>query len=432
MHYTNKNALVVGLGKSGVAVAKKLAFLGASVRVTDRADRSAIDPANIRELEALGIKLELGDPDLSVLGDAQLVVLSPGVPTSVRLVIEAWRRGIPVISEVEFAWRFLKKPIIAITGTNGKTTTTTLIGEFLKAAGKKAAVAGNIGYPLVLVNDNFLDFIVVELSSYQLETIKTFRPWISVILNLSEDHLARHKSMQAYANAKARIFMNQGKTDYLIYNGDDPLVSAMVKDAAARLIPFSKKHFSGLDPSSIRLKGEHNLENILAASSAASLAGVSRQVIENVLREFAGVEHRIEFVKIVNGISFYNDSKATNPDSTIVALRALRKEGQLILILGGEDKGTDIRPMCEFIKRSVKHVVLLGSSIRRFKEALEEAGYTGFSGVASMEEAVLKAYYSAAKGDIVLLSPACASFDMFKNFEERGKVFKEKVNALAG
>lgn len=431
MDFNQKKAVVVGLGKSGRAVARKLAHLNARVVVTDQRKRTQIDPLTVNELEALDVQLDLGAHSPAILEEAHLIVVSPGVSLDLPLLNCARQKNIHIISEIEFAGRFLTKPIIAVTGTNGKTTTATLIGELLKAAGKKVVVAGNIGFPLILVNDAFLDFIVVEISSYQLETITTFRPWISLILNLTPDHLARHKDMAGYAAAKARLFMNQERNDYLIFNADDPLVTQTVRSARARLVPFSKKITGRIDPGQIKIKGEHNLENALAASAAASLAGAPNEVILQVLKEFGGVEHRIEFVETVNGVSFYNDSKATNPDSTMVALKALRSDGEIILILGGKDKGTDLAPLCQLIKESVKFAVLIGAATERFKEALKQSGYSRYLLAENLEEAIKKSYNLAQeKGGIVLLSPACASFDMFRDFEERGQVFKERVLAL--
>jgi len=349
-----------------------------------------------------------------------------------------------VIGEIELAYSFLKKPIIAVTGTNGKTTTTALIGQMLKDSGYRTAVAGNIGYPLISVNDSKLDYIVAEISSYQLETVRRFKPWISVILNITEDHLTRHKTMEEYAKAKAVIFKNQGKKDHLIFNIDDKRVAKISgiakcnKTAFSRIsrqkggafikggrIYFKNKEICAVDD--IRIKGEHNIENSLAAVSAAMLCNVPPASIHRTLMAFKGVEHRIEYVRRTKGVSFYNDSKGTNPDSTIVAIRTLYPVHDIILILGGRDKMTDLTQMCKEVKEHVKEVVLIGEAKDRFRKNLKKIGYKKIHEASNFAEAVKRSYKLAGPEDAVLLSPACASFDMFNNFEERGKVFKEIV-----
>jgi len=421
LHYRDKKVTVFGLGKSGIAAAEKLLELGARVTISEKRKREECDEALIDGLKSRGAIFEFGGHTLNSISGAELIVVSPGIHLDISVLDEAKRRGQLVISEVELACRFLRKPIIAITGTNGKTTTATLIHEFLKAGGKRAALAGNIGHPLILVNDRNLDYVVVEISSYQLEGIYSFRPWISLFLNLTPDHIERHKNMEAYAEAKARIFLNQGKTDFVIYNPEDPLVLKMVSRAAAKKIPFMLKEIF-FDPGSIKLKGRHNLENIMAASLAAELCGVNKEAIKRTIENFPGVPHRIEFVRKINGVDFYNDSKGTNPDSTIKAIEAL--ERNIVLILGGLDKGVTLSEMINEIKKSVTRVVLIGEAAVRFNRELIAAGYKNISFAGSMEEAVAMAFNGAKSGDQVLLSPACASFDMFSNFEERGEVFK--------
>ncbi|MBI5701341.1 UDP-N-acetylmuramoyl-L-alanine--D-glutamate ligase [Candidatus Saganbacteria bacterium] len=412
-NWNEKNVTVFGLGKSGFATAKKLSSLGAKVLAVE------ISPAEKTEKS---------------IEKAELIVLSPGIDPDIDILKKARGRNIPVISEIELAFRFFTKPIIAVTGTNGKTTTATLIYEFIKASGRKVSLAGNIGTPLVSIDDTELDFIVAEISSYQLETILTFRPWISVITNLTPDHLTRHKSMGQYASAKARIYLNQRKTDYLVFNAEDPLVVKLIERSEARHVPFSKKYAGEVIPlsiSDIEIKGEHNIENAMAAALAAKLAGVSNDVIAKVLREFPGVEHRIEYFIEKKGVKFYNDSKATNPDSTIVALRALRGDQKnIVLILGGRDKNTDLVEMNGLIKETVKTVILIGEASGRFEEGLAKVGFAGIKKASSLEEAVRISYGSASPGDFILLSPACASFDMFKDFEDRGRRFKELVAKL--
>lgn len=433
MDYKGKRIVILGMAKSGVAAAKKLANLGAQIAISEAKPQSEVNPKLINELEGKNIEIEFSGHTNRTLDGSELIVVSPGVHLDIPIIKEAFIRNIPVISEIEMAYRFFTKPIIAVTGTNGKTTTTTLIGEILKAAGKKVAVAGNIGNPLIEVNDKKLDFIVVEISSYQLEAIKTFRPWISVFLNLTEDHLERHKTFEEYAKAKSRIFLNQMKSDFIVYNAEDKKVAELVLDSPARKIAFSTKNPQSLlmfDPSKIRIKGEHNLENVLASTAAALIAGVKHKTIEKVLKSFKGIEHRIEYVRSLKDVRFYNDSKATNPNSTCVALKTLKAEGPIILILGGKDKGVDLGGMCELINKSVKKVVLLGEAAQRFEKELRSSNFNAIETVKDLKEAAQKSFKSAKKGDVVLLSPACASFDMFSNFEERGKVFKEAVKRL--
>jgi len=430
-HIKNKNITVFGLARSGIAAAKKLLSLGAKVTISEIKPASGIDHSLLKELQKLRIDVELGGHSLKVVESAELIVVSPGIHLDIPVLEEARKKSIPVISEVELAYRLLKKPIIAVTGTNGKTTTTTLIGELLRAGGKKVAVAGNIGSPLVEVEDSNLDLIVAEISSYQLETISSFKPWISVLLNIQPDHLERHRTMEEYMAQKARIFMNQNGDDYIVYNQDDPRVREMVKNAKAKLVGFTKDHpeIITLPPSEIRIPGRHNLENALASAQAAYLCGAEEGTVADVLRSFPGVEHRIEFVSRVDGVEFYNDSKATNPDSTLVALDTF--EGRnIILILGGRDKGVSLDVLSSKVRQRAKRVILLGEATARFKQALEKAGFGSIDLADSMDGAVRISFGSAGSGDIVLLSPACASFDMFSNFEERGKAFKQAVKSL--
>jgi UDP-N-acetylmuramoylalanine--D-glutamate ligase len=424
--FRGKNVTIIGLARSGIAAAKKLASLGAKVFVSESAQKTA------DELKGLNVEIETGGHTAKAIEAADLIVVSPGVHLDIPILEEARKNGIPIISEVELAYRLLKKPIIAVTGTNGKTTTTTLIGELLKAGDKKVAVAGNIGNPLVEVDDSELDYIVAEISSYQLETTDRFKPWVSVILNIQPDHLDRHGSMREYIEQKSRIFKNQTGDDYVVFNADDPQVAKMVKKAKAKRIGFSKKEAGiiTLSPAEIKIPGRHNLENALAAAQTAYLCGVDKATVAQVLRTFSGVEHRIEFITSINGVDFYNDSKATNPDSTMVAIETFAGKG-LVLILGGKDKGTGLEDLTAMIKRHVKAVILLGEAKKRFGEALASAGYPNVCVVNSIEDTVKEGLRSAKAGEIVLLSPACASFDMFKNFEERGRIFKDAVNKIA-
>lgn len=425
-----KKVTVFGLGKSGVAAAKKLVSFRAEVFVTDT--KCEIDTALKNELIGSGIEIELGGHTEEAISGADLIVVSPGIHLDLPVLEKARSKGIPIISEIELAYYFISKPIVAVTGTNGKTTTTTLIGEMLKAGGKRTAVAGNIGLPLIEVEDPRLDYVVVEISSYQLEAVMNFKPWISVILNIQPDHMERHHTMEEYIKQKSRIFMNQSGDDYIVYNQDDLHVRKMAEKAKGKLVSFSKDHpeIITLSPEEIKIPGRHNLENALAAAQAAYLCGIEPEVVASILRDFPGVEHRIEYVNTVRGIEFRNDSKGTNPDSTMVAIETFKGKG-IILILGGKDKGVGLEPLVDKIKENVKKVILLGEAAPRFDQALKEAGFTNITDAGmSLAAAVDLAVAGAKDGDIVLLSPACASFDMFSNYEERGKKFKELCLAL--
>ena len=422
MDLKGKKVTVFGLGRSGLSAAKKLIALGADVRGTD------VDPElDAQVFAGLGLPVELGGHTSRIIEGDDLIVVSPGIHLDIPVLAEAKEKNIPIISEVELAARILAKPIIAVTGTNGKTTTTTLIGEMLKAGGKRVAVAGNIGLPLVDVDDAALDYIVAEISSYQLESIVSFKPYISLVLNIQPDHLERHHTMQEYIGQKARIFLNQAGDDYLVYNQDDPLVVEMVKPAKARLVPFSKANAGiiTLPPGLIKIPGRHNLENALAAAQAAYLCGVNKETVSEVLRTFPGVEHRIEYVTAVSGVEFYNDSKATNPDSTLVAIETFRDRG-MVLILGGRDKGVGLAALAQKVKEHVKAVVLVGEAAPLLETALKAVGYEAiYKAGFSLPDAVRNAFSLTENGDVVLFSPACASFDMFNNYEERGRAFKE-------
>ncbi|OGB89144.1 UDP-N-acetylmuramoylalanine--D-glutamate ligase [candidate division WOR-1 bacterium RIFCSPHIGHO2_01_FULL_53_15] len=427
MDLKNKKVTIFGLGKSGVASARKLVALGAAVKATD-----ANPTLDIGTIEGLGIEVELGGHSAGFIQGDDLIVVSPGIHLDHPALVEARGKNIPIISEIELASRFITKPIIAVTGTNGKTTTTTLIGEMLRAGGKRIAVAGNIGLPLVDVDDSSLDFVVAEISSYQLESIADFKPWLSVALNIQPDHLERHHTLEGYIKQKARLFMNQTGDDYLVYNQDDPAVVEMVKAARSKLVPFSKAHpeIITLPPEMIKIPGRHNLENALAAAQTAYLCGVKKDVVAEVLRTFPGVEHRIEYVTSISGIEAYNDSKGTNPDSTMVAIETFKGRG-IVLILGGRDKGVGLEALAQKVKENVKAVVLIGEAAARFESALKSAGFNEiYQAGFSLDAAVRQAFVLAEPRDVVLLSPACASFDMFHDYEARGRTFKEIVKRI--
>jgi UDP-N-acetylmuramoylalanine--D-glutamate ligase len=433
--YRNNNITIFGLGKSGASAAKKTAAMGARVMITENKPAGELDPQIVSEIQGLGIKTEFGGHTGQSIKGADLIVVSPGVRLDLPILKEAKKRGIKIISEVELAFGFFSKPLIAVTGTNGKTTTTTLIGEMIGAGGKKAAVAGNIGVPLIDIDDSGLDFIVAEISSYQLEAIDAFKPWIGVILNIQPDHLERHHTMEEYIRQKARVFLNQTGDDYIIYNQDNCTVAEMVQSARARRVGFSKSaatEIITLPPAEIKIKGVHNLENALAAACAAYLCGVTKDKVAEVLRTFPGVEHRIEYVTALGGVEFYNDSKGTNPDSTLVAIDTFPERG-IILILGGREKGVSIEQLCRRVKEKVKAVVLVGEAAGKFESALQAIDFSSiYQAGFSMEEAVRQSFALASPGEVVLLSPACASFDMYNNFEERGRAFKTACQNLKG
>jgi UDP-N-acetylmuramoylalanine--D-glutamate ligase len=429
--------LVVGMARSGIAAARLLQSRGHSVFVTDSGKGASTDI-----LEAEGIPYETGGHSDRLFQEAEEIVISPGVPLDIRPLAAALRRGVPVVSEVEIGFRYLQGEIVAITGSNGKTTTTTLIGEILNATGRHVQVGGNIGTAMTsLVETSTPQTVnVVEISSFQLDTIRKFRPRVAVLLNITPDHLDRYADFEAYRRSKFRLFMNQTSSDVAVLNRDDPQVYPLpveiesrqqlfsqtteIADGAFRKgnhVFFGESHVMAVRE--IPLRGSHNVENILASISAASVYAVPLPVIADVIRRFRGVEHRLELVDTINGIDFYNDSKATNVDSSIKAVESFRSN--IILILGGKDKGASYMPLVRAMKGRVKHVLLVGAAANKISEALGDLFPKTF--VASIEDAVDKALHIGKAGDIVLLSPACASFDMFDNYEHRGRVFKQAV-----
>lgn len=446
----SEKILVVGLGMSGIAVSKVLNSIGYEVLVYDDKPYDQIE--GIDELQNLPITRVMGDP-LSYINEINCIVVSPGVPLDKEFIVKAIDRDIEVISEIELAYRISKAPIIAITGTNGKTTTTALTGEIFKNAGLKTRVSGNIGKPLIYdcyeADDD--EIIIAEISSFQLETIRYFHPHISAILNITPDHLDRHKTMENYIYIKSKIFMNQDTSDFAILNFDDPNTWGLHDKINARLVPFSRRErlkdglyidgehiISNIDNSmekiidinEIFIPGKHNLENALAACAIAKSWGINNDTIKYTLKTFKGVEHRIEFVDEINGIKFINDSKGTNPDAAIKAIEAIK--GDIILIAGGYDKGNDYYDFIQSFDDKVRYLILIGATADKIEKQATSMGYTNVVRAQTLKEAVDKAYQLAKREDTVLLSPACASWDMFSNFEERGKLFKSYVKALRG
>ena len=445
------DVLVVGMGKSGKAAIEALLENGAKVYAQDSADASRMDKEFLAHLEKEGVGTFFGivPEDLSVF---DMLVLSPGVPTDLGFIVAAREAGAEIIGELELAYRLTPAHFVAITGTNGKTTTTTLVGEIFKAAGRKTSVVGNIGNPVVTeaLHAGQDEWMITEVSSFQLETVKEFRPVVSAILNLTPDHLNRHKTMEAYGNAKARIAARQSEDDYLVINYDDKTALALAGQSRATVIPFSRKEqlekgayldgseivirdLSGkvhriADAGDLRIIGDHNIENALAAAAICFFAGIDPDIISKAVTEFPGVEHRIEFCGSLNGVDFYNDSKGTNVDAAVIAIKALRNN--IILIAGGDGKSQDFTDLAKHLCGSVTALVLLGRDAPIIEEAARKAGFTEIYNCSTMEECVRKAADLSREGDKVLLSPACASWDMYPNFEVRGRHFKTCVRDI--
>jgi len=444
----DKRALVVGLGKSGVASALFLKSRGARVTVSDSKPEEELRNEILLLLDH-GITVETGGHGDRTFRGQDLIVVSPGVPFDAPQLEQARALGEPVIGEVELAAQFLSGPIVAITGANGKTTTTTLAGEIIAAGKFPTLVGGNIGTPAISFADQARPdtWTVLEVSSFQLETIVSFRPRIAVILNITPDHLDRHKTFPNYVNAKARIFENQQPGDFTVLNADDSTTAGLADRTHAQLFWFSRKkevergsfvrrgHILFRDGKSEReimplsenpLKGAHNLENVLAGVSIGALVGCQPAQIREAVRNFKAVEHRLEFVAKVAGVDYYNDSKATNVDATIKALESF--PANIHLILGGKDKGSDYSVLNALLRERVKRVYTIGAAAAKIESQIAGAEILSSH---TLENAIRRASESATTGDIVLLAPACASFDQFENYEHRGRVFKEIVHSLA-
>ena len=450
-----KKVLVLGMARSGIAVAKLLLLRGAEVCVCDTKAETDFDGA-LDDLKAAGAKLCLNEqhPEALLEGMDALIV-SPGIPVDHAAVQRAKALGIEVMGEVEYAYREAKGLLVAITGTNGKTTTTTLLGEIFKNAGRRTFVVGNIGTPYsgAVAQMKSGDVTVCEISSFMMETSSKFHPAISAVLNISEDHLNRHGTMEKYIALKERIFENSVGDDWVILNWDDPVTRDMASRVRCRVawfssrneVPFGAFVRDGMvvhgtpqdfktvcEAGEIYIPGEHNLKNALAATAMAMAAGVPAPVIRHTLRTFKGVEHRIEFVRELDGVRFINDSKGTNVDSTIQAVRAMNRP--TVLILGGYDKHTDFTPLCkEILRCPIARIVLIGETAKQLEQTLEKVGYHAWTHAGyEFKKAVELAFEQANPGGNVLLSPSCASFDMFKDYEARGRIFKDIVNALEG
>lgn len=444
-----KPVLVVGLGRSGFAAANMLAGLGCSVVVSEMRTEAefgfglnGLDPS---------VKVEWGGHPASLFLEFPLVVLSPGVPAQTEAVREAAAKNIKVIGEMELAFRLSAKPWVAVTGSNGKSTTTTLLGLFAKEAGIKVVVGGNLGTPSaeLVERETDAEFVVAEVSSFQLETMEKFKPAVAVMLNISPDHLDRYEREADYVAAKASIFANMDESCTAVVNMDDPVVMEMSRDVRAQLYYFSRKSFleTGvslkedwitiqdevisarvLEAGKVAMTGFHNLENALAAVAAGYRMGIDLEAMARVLTAFEGLEHRMELVEYYRGVPIYNDSKGTNVGATLSSLAGIR--GRAILIMGGKDKGAPYAPMKDLIQRKVRLMILVGEAARKMNEELGGTVETVIS--TSLDEAVRTALDRARPGDEILFSPACSSFDMFKNFEERGRVFKDLVHRYVG
>jgi len=451
MELKNKRVLVVGLGKSGVASALFLKARGARVTVSDSKPEAELRDEILLLLEH-GITVETGGHGDRTFRGQDLIVVSPGVPVDAPQLAQARNLGEPVIGEIELAAQFLTGPIVAITGANGKTTTTSLAGEIVAAGKFPTLVGGNIGTPAISFVDQAgpATWTVLEVSSFQLETIVEFRPRIAVILNITPDHLDRHKTFDNYVNAKARIFENQSADDFTVLNADDAASAGLSDRTRGQLFGFSRQkeiekgalargaHIYFRDGQSEReimpltevpLKGAHNVENVLAGVSIGMLAGCQPEQIRHAVRHFKAVEHRLEFVARLAGVDYYNDSKATNVDATMKALEAFPPSIHLHLILGGKDKGSDYSVLNDLLRQRVKRVYTIGAAAAKIESQIE--GAAEIEGAETLENAVRRASESAVAGDVVLLAPACASFDQFQSYEHRGRVFKEIVHSLA-
>ena len=446
MDYRNKNILVVGLAKTGVACARFLASKGARVAVTDMRSESAL-AGPLAELAGYDIVRELERHDEATFLSSDLIVVSPGVPMELPQLVAAQQAGVEIISEIELASRFIDVPIAAITGTNGKTTTTSILGAIFKHNGYHTFVGGNIGTPLIELAESHgvVDQVVAEISSFQLEWITSFRPTVAALLNLSEDHLDRYPDYQAYIDAKMRIFENQTEDDFAVVNRDDPLVWQHSQGLKAALFPFSRKieleegifyrdgvityRHNGREEcfptAAIRLQGVHNLENIMAAAACALLLGCRPDETFETILCFESLHHRMEFVREVNGVGYYEDSKATNVGSVEKALESFT---DITLIAGGKDKGGSYAPLAPLVRERVRHLVLIGEAAGRMEQEL--GTLTDTRRAATLEEAVRVSAEITAAGGVVLMSPACSSFDMFRDYEERAERFIAAVKEL--
>jgi UDP-N-acetylmuramoylalanine--D-glutamate ligase len=452
MELAGKKVLVIGAARSGIASARFLAKRGAVVALNDQKPLEKWDEAALA-LKAEGVGLIAGEVPMWLLDQLELVVVSPGVPTKSIPIRYADRAGAEVVGEIELASRFLKGRIVAITGSNGKTTTTTLIGELLKDAGLPVQVGGNIGKALItLAEDSREDgWTVVEVSSFQLETIKDFHPTVAVVLNVTPNHMDRYETLNDYAAAKHRIFMNQTQADVAVLNADNAIVSSWAGGLRAQVVRFSVKdeldeglflrdgreivartkagEQTIMSRDEMKLRGLHNVENVLASLAAGFACGATAGSMRQTVANFESVEHRLEFVAEIGGVKFYNDSKATSVDATLKALEAFRQDsGKVVLILGGKGKQAPYAPLAKLVGEKVRKLILIGADAVTIERELGE--FAAHERASDMRDAVTRAFNAAQRGDTILLAPACASFDMFESYEQRGTVFKSEVQSL--
>lgn len=445
-YWHDRKVVVLGAARSGLAAAELLQGKGNQVTVSERGH---IAPETQAWLTAHHIAWEAGGHQPETLAQADILIASPGIPVTAPPFVIAQTHGIPVISEIELAAAFARAPMIAITGSNGKTTTVSLVHALLQQAGLRSGCGGNIGTPLISLVEGDYDYLVVEISSFQMETTFSFRPHIAVLLNVYPNHLDRHGTMESYFAAKMRLFQAQTADDHAVLNRDNPESWSLAEHLPSHIHAFSREgqtpHQATLQDGylmwqpqgqlepllpirELPLKGAHNIENYLAVATIAAILGISAEIVCQTFQAINVISHRLEFVRTLQGRTFINDSKATNYLATLKAIESL--EGPLVLIAGGQDKGGDISSLAAAIQTRVQHVILLGEAADSIRQRLTKTGYNQITVVDSMEQAVQQAFQCARIGDTVLLSPACASYDMFSNFEERGEVFKRHVHAL--
>ena len=448
----NTKVLVAGGGKSGICAANLLVRNGEHVILFD--ENKDMEPDKLSDkLEAgsYNVEIHIGELTDDIIDECELMVISPGIPTDAPFALKVKEKGLPVWSEIELAYRYEKGQIAAITGTNGKTTTTTLVGEIMKAYNDDTYVVGNIGIPYTSLCDKTTEksVTVAEISSFQLETIVDFRPHVSAILNITPDHLNRHYTFENYANCKLDITKNQGEGDYTVINYDDPETMKLVDKIPCKVIYFSRKEMLDegvfvkdgdivirengeekrvLSLKDIKLLGTHNTENVLAAVAISYYMGVPIDIIEKICTAFQGVEHRIEYVRTVKGVPYYNDSKGTNPDAAIKGIEAMTRT--TLLIGGGYDKHSTYDEWIDAFNAKVKYLVLIGETAEKIALCAKQHGFNNIVFMDTLEDAVNFCYANAKPNDAVLLSPACASWDMFKSYEQRGDLFKQYVNNL--
>lgn len=443
--WSDINTVILGLSLTGEAVARYLADAGANCTISEKRKPTEKDEFKIKELESLGINVEMGENKEETIKNANIIITSPGIPPKTDVIKLIRESHIQLISEPELAFSESSIPIVAITGTNGKSTTTSLVSLIFQKADYKAPACGNIGYPIINEVKNGNNFLIAEISSFQLEYSPTFKPQIGVFLNFTPDHIDWHGSEEEYLKVKTAFLKGIRSPLWAVLNACDEVVTAIKKDSESDIYWFGKempgkccfisddkfviKEKTNITPvldlADIQIIGQHNHQNIMASIATARVAGIDVDIIAETIKNFKGIEHRLEYVTKIDGIDFYNDSKATNCDSTICALRAFTQE-KIVLIAGGRDKGTDLTELVEEIKQHTNAVVLIGEATERFATALKQAGYSEIYKEKTLESAVNKAF--KFRSGPVVLSPACASYDMFKNFEERGHVFKDIVN----